>query len=81
MLSQPLLASATDSDLAYLTSAEGDLRQDLDLYVVSESILNAALGTQLLFLPAIVTDTSLANFREFLARESLRHHQATDPTD
>jgi hypothetical protein len=34
-----------------------------------------------LFLPAIVADTSLARFREFLARESLRHHQVTDPTD
>jgi hypothetical protein len=27
-----------------------------------------------LLLPAIVADTSLAYFREFLARESLRHH-------
>jgi hypothetical protein len=59
--------------------------------VVSESILNAMLGAQLLaktahgndhikrltrslelLLPAIVADTSLAYFREFLARESLR---------
>ena len=79
---------------------EGDLREGLDPYVVSESILNAMLGAQLLsktadgndhvkrltrsldlLLPAIVADTSLAYFREFLARESLRHHQATDPTD
>jgi AcrR family transcriptional regulator len=72
-------------------SAEGDLREGLDPHVVSESILNAMLGAQLLsktadgndhikrltrslelFLPAIVADTSLAYFREFLARESLR---------
>ena len=71
---------------------EGDLREGLDPYVVSESILNAMLGTQLLsktaddsdhikrlarsldlLLPAIVAHTSLAYFREFLARESLRH--------
>ena len=85
---------------ASLASAEGDLREDLDPYVVSESIVNAMLGAQLLakaadgddhvkrltrslqlLLPTIVVDTSLAYFREFLARESLRHHQATDPTD
>ena len=80
-------------------SADGDLREGLDPYVVSESILNAMLSTQLLsktadsndhierltrslglLLPAIVADTSLAYFREFLARESLRHppgHQLT----
>jgi AcrR family transcriptional regulator len=79
--------------------AEGDLREDLDPDVVSESILNAMLGAQLLsktangddhitrltrsldlLLPAIVAETSLAYFREFLARESLRH-RVTDPTD
>jgi AcrR family transcriptional regulator len=73
-------------------SAEDDLREGVDPYVVSEAILNAVLGGQLLsrtadssdhierltrslelFLPAIVTDTSLPYFREFLARESLRH--------
>jgi AcrR family transcriptional regulator len=72
-------------------SAEGDLREGLDPYMVSESILNAMLGAQLLsktahgndhikrltrslelLLPAIVADTSLTYFREFLARESLR---------
>jgi hypothetical protein len=77
---------------ASLASAEGDLREGLDPYVVSESILNAMLGAQLLaktadgndhikrltrslelLLPAIVADTSLAYFREFLARESLHH--------
>jgi AcrR family transcriptional regulator len=81
-------------------STEGDLREDLDPHVVSESILNAMLGAQLLaktedghdhikkltgslelLLPAIVADTSLGYFRQFLARESLRHppdHPSTD---
>jgi hypothetical protein len=64
--------------------------------VVSELILNAMLGAQLLsktadgndhterltrslelLLPAIVADTSLAYFRQFLAREPLRHPRAT----
>jgi AcrR family transcriptional regulator len=85
---------------ASLAIAEGDLREDLDPDVVSESILNAMLGAQLLsktadgddhikrltrsldlLLPAIVAETSVAYFREFLARESLRHHQVTDHTD
>jgi AcrR family transcriptional regulator len=73
-------------------STEGDLREGLDPYVVSESFLNAMLGAQLLsktadgndhikrltrsldlLLPVIVADTSLPYFREFLAREPLRH--------
>jgi len=77
-------------------SADGDLREDLDPALVSESILNIMLSTQLLsktaesddhverltrslelLLPAIVADTSLEYFREFLARESLRHHAGT----
>ena len=81
-------------------STEGDLREDLDPDVVSESILNTMLGAQLLsktadsddhikrltrslelLLPAIVAETSLAYFREFLAREYLRHPQATGSTD
>jgi AcrR family transcriptional regulator len=81
-------------------STEGDLREGLDPHVVSESILNAMLGAQLLsktadgndhinrltrslqlLLPAVVAETTLAYFREFLARESLRHHQATGSTD
>jgi AcrR family transcriptional regulator len=82
-------------------SAEGDLREGLDPNVVSESILNAMLGAQLLsksevgndhikrltsslelLLPAIVVDTSLAYFREFLSRESLRHNaRVTGPPD
>jgi len=82
---------------ASLASAEGDLREGLDPHVVSESILNAMIGAQLLsktadgddhitrltrslevLLPAIVADSSLAYFREFLARESLRRDQITD---
>jgi hypothetical protein len=77
-------------------SAEGDLREGLDPDVVSESILNAMLGAELLskkadrndhierltrslelLLPAIVADASLAYFREFLARESLRHRSGS----
>jgi AcrR family transcriptional regulator len=72
-------------------SADGDLRDGLDPHVVSESILNAVLGAQLLskaagsndhierltrslglLLPAIVADSSLGYFREFLGRGSLR---------
>jgi AcrR family transcriptional regulator len=83
---------------ASLASAEGDLGEGLDPSVVSESIVNAMLGAQLLsttangdghikrltrslqlLLPAIVVDTSLPYFQEFLARESLRHRQGTDP--
>lgn len=89
-------AMATQAQRA---STEGDLRDGLDPCVVSESILNAMLGAQLLskttdgndhierltrslelLLPAIVVDASLGYFREFLARESLRHppgHQLT----
>ena len=74
---------------------EGDLRDGLDPQVVSESILNAMLGAQLLssaaqdadhitrltrslelLLPAIVAEQSLDYFRQFLAREPLRHLQA-----
>jgi hypothetical protein len=81
-------------------STEGDLREGLDPYVVSESILNTMLGAQLLaktadgndhvkrltrslelLLPAIVAETSLAYFREFLAREYLRRPQASGSTD
>lgn len=34
-----------------------------------------------LLLPAIVADASLSYFREFLSRESLRHHEGTDTAD
>lgn len=79
--------------------AEGDLPEGLDPYAVSESILNAMLGTELIsdtaddndhikrltraleiLLPAIVAETALAYFREFLARESLRRPRVTAPT-
>ncbi len=82
-----------------LAGIEGDLREGLDPYVVSESILNAMIGTQLLakttngndhverltrsldlLLPAIVAETSLPYFREFLARESLRHRPGNQLT-
>jgi AcrR family transcriptional regulator len=80
--------------------AEGDLPEALDPLAVSESILNAVLGTELmsstaddndhikrltraleLLLPAIVAETSLGYFREFLARESLRRPPVTARTD
>ena len=80
-------------------STEGDLREGLDPYVVSESILDAMLGAQLLsktadgnghierltrslelLLPAIVAETSLTYFREFLSREYLRHPQTNGST-
>ena len=79
---------------------EGDLRDGLDSQVVSESILNAMLGAQLLsstaqdadhitrltrslelLLPAIVAEQSLDYFRQFLAREPLRHIQADGSTN
>jgi regulator of PEP synthase PpsR (kinase-PPPase family) len=79
-------------------NTEGDLRESIDPYVVSESILNAMLGAQLLstttgsndhikrltrslelLVQTIVADTSLAYFREFLARESLRHPPGREP--
>jgi AcrR family transcriptional regulator len=97
VLSSRLDAMTTQARLA---SAEGDLREGLDPAVVSESILNAMLGAQLLanpadghdhvkrltrslelLLPAIVTDRSLAYFREFLARESLRQATGHPPGD
>ncbi|HEY9302687.1 MAG TPA: TetR/AcrR family transcriptional regulator [Mycobacterium sp.] len=75
--------------------AEGDLRDDLDPKKVSQSIISAAFGTRILsgndliarlthmwelFLPAIVTDTSLAYYREYLAREALRHVKPDPPS-
>ena len=73
--------------------AEGDVREDLDPLVVSESIVGATFGARMigqktgaghelvrrltqmwnLLFPAIVTETSLGYYREFLAREALRH--------
>jgi AcrR family transcriptional regulator len=79
-------------------SAEGDLREDLDPVLISESIIGAVFGTRMLsialsavgrggdagaparigqtwelVLPGIAADASLPYFREFLAREALRH--------
>ena len=85
-------------------SAEGDLRQDLDAAVVSESIVGAMLGIRLLsnaipanglsgdlisrtsqvwelLLPGLVTDDSLPYFRQFLAREVLRHARLAESPD
>jgi AcrR family transcriptional regulator len=73
--------------------AEGDIREELDPQVVSESIIGATFGARMmgqrtgdgndlvrrltqmweLLFPAIVTETSLSYYREFLAREALRH--------
>jgi AcrR family transcriptional regulator len=79
--------------------AEGDLREDLDPVVVSESIIGATFGARMigqrtgdgndlvrrltqmweLLFPAIVTETSLGYYREFLAREALRHVEHGEP--
>jgi AcrR family transcriptional regulator len=73
--------------------AEGDIRDELDPQMVSESIIGATFGARLmgqktgdgtdlvrrltqmweLLFPAIVTETSLGYYREFLAREAMRH--------
>jgi AcrR family transcriptional regulator len=73
--------------------AEGDIREELDPLVVSESIIGATFGARImgqktgdgndlvrrltqmweLLFPAIVTEASLGYYREFLAREALRH--------
>lgn len=78
---------------------EGDLRPDLDPDALTETIIGALLGAEVLssaftsgadvlqrlgrtwgvLLPAVVTDESLDYFRQFLARESMRH--STQPTD
>jgi AcrR family transcriptional regulator len=72
---------------------EGDIREELDPLVISESIIGATFGARMmgqrtgdgndlvrrltqmweLLFPAIVTETSLSYYREFLAREALRH--------
>jgi AcrR family transcriptional regulator len=72
--------------------AEGDIREELDPLMVSESIIGATFGARMmgqtgdgndlvrrltqmweLLFPAIVTEASLGYYREFLAREALRH--------
>jgi AcrR family transcriptional regulator len=85
-------------------SAEGDLRPDLDPAMVSEMIIGAMLGIQLLsnaisaegperdlvartgqvwelLLSGIVTEASFEYFRQFLAREALRHAQLAASSD
>ena len=72
---------------------EGDILEELDPRMVSESIIGATFGARILsqmtpgggnligrltqmwelLFPAIVTDTSLPYYREYLAREALRH--------
>jgi AcrR family transcriptional regulator len=72
---------------------EGDIREELDPLMISESIIGATFGARMmgqrsgdggdlvrrltqmweLLFPAIVTETSLGYYREFLAREALRH--------
>ncbi|HEU4363443.1 MAG TPA: TetR/AcrR family transcriptional regulator [Mycobacterium sp.] len=68
--------------------AEGDLRGDLDPRAVGEAIVGAVFGARSLsegdpvgrltrmwelLLPAIVMEPALPYFRQFLARETLRH--------
>ena len=80
-------------------SVNGDIREDVDPYAVSESILNAMFSAQFLaktagggsnhverltrsldlLLSAIVADSSVDYFREYLARESLRHPTPDPP--
>ncbi|MCV7279893.1 TetR/AcrR family transcriptional regulator [Mycolicibacterium flavescens] len=72
---------------------DGDLRPELDARAVSETIVSAMLGAELLsnasssgadvllrmtriwevLLTALVTEDSLEYFRQYLARESMRH--------
>lgn len=79
--------------------AEGDIREELDPRLVSESIIGATFGARMmgqntgdgndlvrrltymweLLFPAIVTETSLGYYREFLAREALRHVEPDQP--
>jgi AcrR family transcriptional regulator len=86
-------------------TAEGDLREEFEPVVISESILGAMFGTRLLssaisaigvagdagvtgrisqtwelVLPGIVTEASLPYFRQFLAREALRHARPAAPS-
>lgn len=84
---------------------EGDLRQELDPVVISESIVGAMFGTRFLanamsakataepgervadrtgqmwdlLLASIAAEASLPYFRQFLAREALRHARPAAP--
>ncbi len=97
------------ADQARRSSAEGDLRQDLDPVVVSELLIGTMFGMRLLsntksakglagdaveltgrisqmwefLLTGIVAEASLPYFRQFLAREALRHARpaAASPGD
>jgi AcrR family transcriptional regulator len=79
--------------------AEGDIREELDPLVISESIIGATFGARMmgqtgdgndlvrrltqmweLLFPAIVTEASLGYYREFLAREALRHVEPDGPS-
>lgn len=88
-------------------SAEGDLREELDPVMVSESIIGAMFGTRFLdnaisakagvdepapdrvtdrtgqmwelLLASIATEASLPYFRQFLAREAIRHARPAAP--
>lgn len=64
--------------------AEGDLREELDPEAVSEALVGVVFATPgdpvgrltrrwELLLPAVVAPPSVSYFREFLARETLRH--------
>lgn len=84
-------------------ATEGDLRDELDPVVISESIVGAMFGARFLanamsgkgstepagdrtgqmwelLLASIATEASLPYFRQFLARESLRHAGTAAPT-
>lgn len=84
---------------------EGDLREELDPVVISESIVGAMFGTRFLanamsgkataepgeivadrtgqmwelLLASVATESSLPYFRQFLAREALRHARPAAP--
>ena len=71
--------------------AEGDMRSDIDAAAFAELVVGATIGAQSISAPgdviarvtrsweillrAIVTEESFPYFREFLARESMRHLQ------
>ncbi len=85
------------TEQARRAGAEGDLRGDLDAVAVSEAIVAAMIGGELMtgtaaggddlvrrfkrlweiLLLAITTEESLPYFREFLARQALRHLRPT----
>lgn len=95
------------ADQARRAIAEGDLRPDIDPYVISETIVGAMYGARVLaiamsghrasaglaedlsgrlsrlwgvLLPGIATEESLPYFRQFLAREAMRHARPKAPS-